>query len=51
MRIKHLAVEVVRDVGEGVEDAGFIGDGCGLDVNVVKVLFLKEEIVVGKDCN
>ena len=43
MCVKHLTVEVVRDVGERIEDTCFVGDGSGLDVYVVEVLLLLGE--------
>ena len=38
--IEHLAIEIIRYVGEGIEDAGFVGDGSWFDVDVIEVLFL-----------
>ena len=40
MFLEHGTVEIVRDVIEGVEDAGLVRDGRLADVNVVEVLFL-----------
>ena len=41
MRVEHLTIEIIGDVGESVEDASFVGDGVGRYVDVVKVLFLR----------
>mmetsp|Transcript_18212 Transcript_18212/g.37324 ORF Transcript_18212/g.37324 Transcript_18212/m.37324 type:complete len:292 (-) Transcript_18212:237-1112(-) len=38
--LEHGLVEVVRDVIQGVEDAGLVRDGGIADVDVVEVLFL-----------
>ena len=41
MRVEHLTIEIIGDVGESVEDACFVGDGVGRYVDVIKVLFLR----------